>query len=55
MKFAVATKHMHLVVAYREPDEDEPQFVDNTGGDFEPATGEDGVSDETLKFGFDRG
>lgn len=47
---------MHLVVLYREPDDDVTEFVDNTGGDFAPAGeidhGDAASDDGELHFGF---
>lgn len=49
MRFGVKTKHLHLVITYRETDEDEHEVVTNLGGDFDPA---DGEADVDLHFGF---
>lgn len=58
MKFAVATKHLHLVVSYRDPDdEDEIEAVTGEGGSFEvaPTTGTPTGDDiDEMHFGFAR-
>lgn len=61
MKFAIATKHMHLVVTYREPEEDEEieeQYVSNLDGDFDiapPLTADVQPEEDKMHFGFARG
>lgn len=55
MRIALGTKNLHLLISYREPDEDDtPERVVNLDGDFDPApTGEVESVDMTFGFGVD--
>lgn len=57
MKFAVATKRMHLVVTYREPDEEEEDgiLIQTSYGDLSPAPPPESQVYEDTHFGFVRG
>lgn len=50
MKLGFATKHLQVHLAYREPDEDEKEYVANLDGDFTPVATDDDCPE--LRFGF---
>lgn len=59
MKFAIVTKHAHLIFTYREPESEDHKVVSNTGGSFDVVGVEQDVDvageDGEMHFGFARG